>query len=244
MTDWSALDAALEHHQPTLWWRDDDAIADTPALHRLMDLAESVGAPLTLAVIPGNLTDSLASAIKDRDVTTAAHGWTHSNHAPKSEKKAEFREHRSEAILMAEAERGKKILEDAFGEQSLPLFIPPWNRMAEDLPLAKCGYQGVSIFGQRQITDKNGLIRFDAHIDPIDWHGSRSALSEKSIENMLAGLLQVNVPIGLMTHHLVHDEAIWTLCSELVKRLTAKGAKWVSARDFLTRPREESALRS
>ncbi len=244
MTDWSALDAALEKHQPTLWWRDDDAIADTPALHKLMDLAESVGAPLTLAVIPGNLTDSLASAIKDRNVTTAVHGWTHSNHAPQSEKKAEFRAHRPATVLMAEAERGKTILEDAFGEQSLPLFIPPWNRMAEDLPLAKCGYQGVSIFGQRQINDENGLIRFDAHIDPIDWRGSRSALTKNTIENLLIDLLNTEAPIGIMTHHLVHDEAIWTLCSELVKRLTTKGAKWISARDFLTRPQQKSTLRS
>ena len=34
----------------TLWWRDDDAIAPTPALDRLLDAAGPV--PLTLAVIP------------------------------------------------------------------------------------------------------------------------------------------------------------------------------------------------
>ena len=35
-----------------IWWRDDDAIAPTPALERLLALAEQFEAPLHLAVIP------------------------------------------------------------------------------------------------------------------------------------------------------------------------------------------------
>jgi hypothetical protein len=233
--DWSKIDAALEKRAPSLWWRDDDAVADTPALHRLMALAESVEAPLTLAVIPGNLSDSLAKAIEGRIVTTAVHGWTHTNHAPSSEKKAEFRAHRPQTILLEEAQKGKAILDDAFGVQSLPIFVPPWNRIAPDLPLSECGFTGISVFGEREITAEHNLKRFDSHIDPIDWRGSRSAVPMQQILDQISELLTSEAPIGLMTHHLVHDEAIWAVCRDLVTRLTRAGATWMSARDLLTR---------
>ena len=235
MTDWTKLDAELERRTPTLWWRDDDAVADTPALHRLMDLADSVDAPLTLAVIPGNLEDSLAPAVAGRNVTTAVHGWSHTNHAPPDGKKAEFRDHRPQPTLMDEAKKGKEVLGAAFGPQALPLFIPPWNRMDEGLPLAAHGYRGVSIFGQREISHTHNLIRFDSHLDPIDWRGTRSAISTQLMADQIADLLAIDAPIGLMTHHLVHDEAIWSLCEELVSRLAGAGTQWISARDLLTR---------
>jgi len=94
MTDWRAFDEALEKYNGAFWWRDDDAISDTASLHQLLNLADSVGAPLTLAVIPANLDETLPKAIDDRNVTVAVHGWSHTNHAPEGEKKAEFRAHR------------------------------------------------------------------------------------------------------------------------------------------------------
>lgn len=235
MTEWAPFDTALERYAGAFWWRDDDAVADTPALHTLMDMAEALDAPLTLAVIPGNLDPSLAPAIEGRSVTTAVHGWTHTNHAPADEKKAEYRAHRPFGVLMDEASRGKAILDAAFGLQSLPLFIPPWNRIAKDLPLSTLGYEGLSVFGQREISDQNGLLRFDAHIDPIDWRGTRSAVGLQTIVNQLTELMADDAPIGLMTHHLVHDDAIWAAVETLVTRLTQGGGRWISARDLLTR---------
>ena len=233
MTDWTAFDAALEQYQGVFWWRDDDAITDTDSLHRLMALADSVDAPLTLAVIPANLEASLPDAVAERNVTVAVHGWSHTNHAPVDEKKAEFRAHRPREVLLNEAAEGKKRLDEAFGKQSLPLFIPPWNRMIEGLELSDIQYRGVSVFGQREITDTNGLVRFDAHIDPIDWRGARSAIDLQIIINELADLMASKSPIGIMTHHLVHDEAIWELITVLITRLKQAGATWGSAHDLL-----------
>jgi hypothetical protein len=51
---WAAEGRAVE-----LWWRDDDAIEDTPALRRLLALTRG-RAPIALAVIPGRLTPNLA----------------------------------------------------------------------------------------------------------------------------------------------------------------------------------------
>jgi len=185
MTDWRAFDEALERYTGAFWWRDDDAIADTAPLRALMDLADSVEAPLTLAVIPANLDASLPKAVSDRNVTVAVHGWSHTNHAPEKEKKAEFRAHRPSSVLLDEAKRGKTCLDEAFGSQALPLFIPPWNRMDEGLPLSELGYRGLSVYGQREITHHNGLARFDSHIDPIDWRGTRSSVDFHIIINKL-----------------------------------------------------------
>ena len=44
------------------WWRDDDAVAPSPRLDRLMAVAES--APVALAVIPADVKDELAAALR------------------------------------------------------------------------------------------------------------------------------------------------------------------------------------
>ena len=82
---------------------------------------------------------------------------------------------------------------------------------------------------------QNDLTRIDAHIDPINWRGTRSAVELQKIINELTELMSSNDPIGLMTHHLVHDQAIWGLMTTLTARLKQSGATWTSAGDLLTR---------
>lgn len=227
--DWSPLDAALERPAPVLWWRDDDAVAPTPALDRLLALADSVGAPLTLATIPARTTDALAARLAATPTRAAVHGWAHASHAPGGEKNAEFGPHRSLAMRMAEAERGLRVVVQTFGAQALPVFIPPWNRLAPDMPdaLAGAGYRGLSVHGERT-PRTTPLPRFDAHLDPIDWRGTRSAVDPAGFVARICALLEDTAPIGLMTHHLAHDPAIWALVEAVVERMTARGARWTS----------------
>jgi hypothetical protein len=56
---WSAAERPA-----TLWWRDDDAAEVTPALERLLALADATGVPLALAVVPGRLMPSRAAPHK------------------------------------------------------------------------------------------------------------------------------------------------------------------------------------
>ena len=106
--------------------------------------------------------------------------------------------------------------------------------MDEELPLFEIGYRGLSVFGQREVALQGNLVRFDSHVDPIDWRGSRSAVELQIIINNLTALMSSNAPIGIMTHHLVHDTAIWGLMSILVARLKKAGVTWLSAGDLLT----------
>src|SRR5207302_6327062 len=113
----------------TLWWRDDDAVSATAELDRLLSLAD--GVPLAVAVIPGRATDSLARRLGAcPSLSVLQHGWTHTNHAPPEDKKAELGAHRPNAIMLDELAIGWRHLAGLFGAQARPVLTPPWNRMS------------------------------------------------------------------------------------------------------------------
>ena len=228
--DWTPLDRAMEGRNPVFWWRDDDVIAPGAALDRLIGMASEIGAPLTLAAIPAAVSPALSPRIDAAEgVDIAVHGWSHVNHAPEGEKNAEFGAHRPASERVADAERGLRRIEEVFGERALPVFIAPWNRMALDVvpTLAGKGYRGYSLYGKR-MPDHSTLARFDAHLDPIDWRGTRSLVDPTDFIARIVDLMADDAPIGLMTHHLAHDDAVWAFVDELTTRLATRGARWAA----------------
>ncbi len=237
--DWSAVVQALDHAKDRgcpirFWWRDDDVVADTPQLERLLDLSHRVKAGVALAAIPQAIEPSLAARLRNEDsVFALVHGWSHANHAPASEKKAEFGMHRSITTMTEEAELALRVARERLGPKLLPVFVPPWNRITPELALhlPRLGFAALSAFNDRKAAfPSEGLLQVNAHIDPIDWHGTRSLTDPTSIianlaatiERRIAGEADGEEPIGLLTHHLVHDDAIWSFCEELMARLVAK----------------------
>ena len=98
MTSWRNLSAELDAwaaagRSATLWWRDDDAVAPSPELDRLLTLARARDLPLALAVIPARASQDLADWLvaQPARATLVQHGYAHQNHARKGEKKAEFK---------------------------------------------------------------------------------------------------------------------------------------------------------
>ncbi|MGH1572191.1 glycosyltransferase [Methylobacterium sp. P31] len=203
-------------------WRDDDAVAATPALDRLIGLAEDHGAPILLAAVPAAIEPSLGHRLAStRGVSVAVHGLAHRNHAPPSEKPAEFGAHRSLGDLMAEAAAGLQIARERLpGAMLLPVFVPPWNRLAPEFAAAlpSLGFRGLSAVPGPDIP---GLVRVDATLDPIDWRGSRSLRDPEAMLRELADAVvrRPLQPVGLLTHHLAHDAAIWTFVEELLSVL-------------------------
>ncbi|MGL4727536.1 MAG: polysaccharide deacetylase family protein, partial [Bosea sp. (in: a-proteobacteria)] len=99
------------------WLRDDDAVADTPPLRYLFELAESAGAPLLLAIIPMQLEDSLPPLLSSRaDVTPAVHGAGHHNHAPPSRKSEEMALERGQAEIRRALDEARARMLASFGE--------------------------------------------------------------------------------------------------------------------------------
>lgn len=234
MTSWTAVDEELARwtglgRRCPLWLRDDDAVAAGPQLDGLLTRCAQAGIPLGLAVIPADAEPSLAAALADHaGVIPLVHGWSHADHAAPGRKKCEFGPERPSETRQAEVERGLSTLRGLFGDRLLPLFVPPWNRMAADMParLSASGYRAVSAFGPSP-DPRDGIAWINTHLDLIDWRGSRSAVPLDALLDLLCRELRDRregrripaEPIGLLTHHRVHDAAIWDLFDRLVDRL-------------------------
>lgn len=245
--DWSPLHAELsawraENRTLAFWWRDDDAIAATPALTRLTELAENLNVPAHLAVIPKHATSRLVSTCARHPLLIPlVHGWSHENHAPEGQKKAEFGHPRSD--LKADAAKGLARMSELFGQAYLPCFVPPWNRMAPDLAVAlpDLGYTCLSTFTPRAARlVVPGLVQINTHIDPIHWRGGGGLVDADvllaQVTDMLKkrrhGLNDAAEPLGLLTHHLVHTEEIWSFVKALTLTLLDGGAIPVNLLDL------------
>ncbi len=224
--DWTPLrkELALWHQQGLtlpLWWRDDDAIAPTRALERLVEMSEGLQLPVHMAVIPRNATEGLAGFVADTgSLIPVIHGWSHENHAPPELKKAEFGSNRSLEDLAQDADRALARMETLFGPRLARMFVPPWNRVGAEMGpiLSRLGFTALSTFQPRQRADiAPGLVAINTHIDPIEWRGSRGlvdperlvALTVALLKDRRRGVADNGEPFGYLTHHLVHDAPLW-----------------------------------
>lgn len=223
-----------------LWWRDDDAVTCTPALDHLSGVSARLGLPVHLAVIPERADRSLADQCRrERNLIPMVHGWAHANHAPEGQKKAEFGYPRVD--LEDDAMRGITRLQALFGPDLLPVFVPPWNRITADIipALAPMGYVALSTFTPRaQRLAAPDLVQINTHIDPIDWRGGGGLVSPdllvgRVVETLMSrreGRTNAAEPLGVLTHHLVHDAAIWEFTQGLIETLLQGGARAVDLR--------------
>ena len=230
--------------QATFWWRDDDAIAPTPRLNRLLDLARDNSLTVALAVIPAEATLELFAFLASRpDVALIQHGYAHVNHAPKGAKKAELGAHRPRAAVLAELASGRALLAEASGGRALRVVAPPWNRIdpAVAAGLAAAGLDGLSAAKPRATRrDAAGVLHANAQVDPIDWPGWRAggdgfvgagAALGAAIAHLRArrlGGVDADEPTGLLTHHLVMGEATWRFVAQFVAATNRhKAARWL-----------------
>ncbi len=223
-----------------LWLRDDDAIRPTPALSRLLRLSARWDAPLTIAAIPAHATTSLAEILDELPlISVAVHGWDHVNHAPASEKKQELGLHRGEAIVLARLAEGLERITTLFGDRAVPLLVPPWNRIAQPLlgHLTSLGYEALSVFGPEREDTPVRLV--NTHVDVIDWKGTRGGrpmdiLYAEAAARLNAGTAG-DTSLGILTHHLVHDDATWDFLDDFFE-LTAKhpACRWVPVRELMS----------
>ncbi len=234
--------AASQARTIVFWWRDDDAQQPTPALARLLALARRHDLPLALAVIPKGATDALAETLANEPrVFALQHGWQHRNHAPAQEKKTELGDHRPVSEVMAELALGFERLSALFGETFLPVLVPPWNRIAASVRDARreVGLIGFSAF---DAAPSDAAHWVNTHVDIIDWR-ARSALPRAAayallcweVERRLAG--DEAEPLGILTHHLVHEEETWAFLDELFALVGDHAATaWPPVPEFFALP--------
>jgi hypothetical protein len=229
----------------TLWWRDDDAVAPTPALERLLDIAGEN--PLALAVIPARASSSLTAALATHhNVVVLQHGWSHRDHAEAGCKKNEFPEGRALDEMVAELAAGRRRLAELFGAGALPVLVPPWNRISATLlpRLPALGFTGVSTHLARAGPMAwPGLGQVNVHADLLEWP-TRRFLGEAAAIALLIGHLadrrnarvDADEPTGVLTHHLVHGADAEAFLARLIDCVaTHPAARWVGAAEAFAR---------
>ncbi len=225
--DWTPLrsalrDAEARNRDVRFWWRDDDAVAATPALERLEAMGRAANVPVHIAVIPADATAELAAFTSASPfLVPLVHGWAHVAKSAPGEKKSEFQRERPEAA--SETAKGLAQMRVMFGDQLVPMFVPPWNRIGEKLTgeLAAQGYRGLSTFGTRTVETLHGLSVFNTHVDPIFWKGDRGLadpvwIIQAAVNHIESGSTE---PLGLLTHHLVHTPEVWTFAARFIAEM-------------------------
>lgn len=223
-----------------LWLRDDDAVEPSTPLERLLAVGQAPWIPITLAVIPAGATQALADRLAgEARVTVAVHGWAHANYAGASEKKQELGPQRPRSIVVAELAKGKTVIDELFGAGALPMLVPPWNRIdAALLPeLGGLGFVALSAFGPARA----GPVKvINTHVDLMDWHAGRKGKDHATLVGELLKELQARrenestEPVGILAHHLVHDEMAWSLLNRLFEITEGNaGCRWVDVRAYM-----------
>ena len=220
------------------WLRDDDAVEPTAALDRLLTLTEKYGVPVALAVIPAFTGAALAKRLDEAPhAVVAVHGWTHENHAAAGEKKQELGTHRDRDLVLEELSQGLAHVVHLHGPRLVPLLVPPWNRIDADLiaGLAPIGFEALSVFGP----SKPAALRMvNSNVDLMDWHGTGGCRDHGTLVGDIVAQLSRSFDggdaVGVLTHHLVHDEAAWLFLARLFEIIAGHSAcRWRAVRELI-----------
>lgn len=214
---------------PRFWLRDDDATRPTPALDRLLHLVHKYDAPLLLAVIPADATEALASRIGgERLVTPAVHGYAHRRHTPDGVPAMELGGERPVGEILDDLKAGRERLLGLFGGRLSGILVPPWNRLSREVAarLLEAGFTALSTNSWHE--DGSPLPQLNTQIDIVDWaDGQRGRSLEWATGELLRRLKQARerggAPLGILSHHLVHDEQAWDTLEALLRNLKERG---------------------
>ncbi len=236
------LERAAERSQTiAFWWRDDDAEDATPQLEELLERSRRFDLPLGLAVVPKGATQDLAARLAgEKQVAVLQHGFGHFTHSPEGEKKAEFGDHRPLPEMQRELQAGRERLQALFAT-FLPVLVPPWNRIgaAGDAARRGAGLTGLSLYGPNRSGDPHQV---NTHLDIFDWKGTRGPMARAEAYGVLGAELARRLdgdaePVGILTHHLIHQPASWALLDDLLADLRNHPAvAWPAIPDLFALP--------
>lgn len=86
-----------------------------------------------------------------------------------------------------------------------------------------------------------GILQVNTHFDPINWRQDRGFIGESSALEQIcrhlsaSRLVQADIaePGGVLTHHLVQNDEVWTFCKKLFATLNRHpAARWLNAREI------------
>jgi len=234
--------------QVEVFFRDDDAGWDDSRLTSLLDLFAAHRTPLDVAVIPAEITGTMAVELRRRYLRMPArlglhqHGWRHENHE-RVGRKYEFGPSRGPAMQLVDILAGNRRLEEKFDTQLDPIFTPPWNRCSQETvdQLNGLGFHALS--RDRSATQlKLGPLHELAV--GIDWAGLWRPPSDASaIAQKFGDLVNHGDAIGIMLHHATMDDVQRAALGELLALLaTHSNVSCHLMRDLIARGDEQQLV--
>ena len=244
---WQALITELDMWQSAsntaaFWWRDDDAIEHTTQLEQLDRLSQRHHAPVSIAVIPARLQESLIDYIDGIEhFDVLQHGYAHHSYASRGVKKIEIGGQRDNSDIAKDLKKGFDILKEAFPGHFIPVLVPPWNRIEARCysAISETGFTGVSsMWARKEAHPAAGLLQVNTHLDPVNWRHGRGFIDRATaiiqlqmhLRGRRIGFLDEDEPTGILTHHLDQTEPVWKFCDELFSVIgNHPAAAWTDA---------------
>jgi len=217
-----SLDGEVE-----MFFRDDDAGWADVRLFALLNAFAACACPIDLAVIPGALTRTLATALLDLKRGGCAigfhqHGFSHENHEPLG-RPCEFGPSRTAALQSRDIKEGQRRLAAHLGEHLDPIFTPPWNRCTPETgrALVESGIRAISLDATAKPLNIDGLAECPVRVDWLAKANGRR-LSRDEWASMLARhVTGAAGPVGVMLHHAEMDAGEIDGCEQVVRILAA-----------------------
>ncbi len=206
-----------------IFFRDDDVDIDEENLHRLLTIFADRKIPLIAGVIPKLLTGDCIKLLSEFSEFTelVQHGWQHKNHEI-IERKCEFGISRNYDEQLSDLAAGLKIMNDAFGENWFPAFIPPWNRCTETThrALDEIGFRVLSkLRGSQPPVTGFQFREISVTLDIFRWQNDATLKSSEEMYEELSKQIVEGAPIGIMLHHKVMTEDAFLFIEQLLDAL-------------------------
>ena len=234
-------------YEVKFWWRDDDVSDSTEELKELISFSCLNKIPVNLAVIPQNLSNEAIKLIKQyTHISVVQHGYSHINYANVGEPLNEFGLHRSLEIQLKEIRIGFEKLITAFGNQFVPVFVPPWGHIAESVieQVSTIGIKGISLIGDHDKIYPN-LINNNVHVDIHSWKTESDTSYQVKIRPYNQIIDDVNnkikkeksdddcLIIGILTHSQIMGNNDWHIFGKLVKAIKKMGIEFIGIEKIL-----------
>lgn len=203
-----------------VFFRDDDVDEDEATLQQLLAVFAERKLPLVLGVIPARLTTDCIALLQpfSASVELVQHGWQHVNHEATG-RKCEFGASRSFAQQLDDLVRGQARMNEAFGEQWFPAFIPPWNRCTAvtERALQQLGFQVISKLREDEAATL--LPEISVTLDLFRWKAGAQLKPAAELWQAIAQQIQPGRPLGIMLHHKVMAEDAFAFLEQLLNEL-------------------------
>jgi anaerobic magnesium-protoporphyrin IX monomethyl ester cyclase len=220
--------------------RDDDVRTRSPRLLRLINLCVQESVPLSLAVVPGSVTDDCVDYLKTAQAQHPElfeihqHGWMHAEHQTAGEEPYEFGPSRTEDAQRADIVSGITRLGRLFDGKTVPLFTPPYDGFDQNTVriLKEQGFKAISLNEESQRSTP-AMRHLPFALDPVknyhplEFHGSEHIMRRFSL------LCHDRPSFGIVLHHETLGDAEFDFLESFFKHHKAAGVRFVLASDLL-----------